>query len=301
MKKSFIVDSSYKNIRIDKWIRNNLGKVPQGLIEKNLRLGKIKLNQKKIKSSCKLNENDTIDVFGLDFKKSINQNKTKFIPSKTIIKESESLIIENNENFIVVNKEAGIPVQGGTKSKKNLIDIFSKSKFFQDYKPYSVHRLDKDTSGVFIIAKNRETAKLFTSLFRLRRVHKTYIAICYGEIENKKGTFEQDLVRYEGKKKIIEKSKTIYRLIDKNINYSLIELNPITGRKHQLRKQLSSFGYPIYGDDKYTNNKNYNTKNKKLLLHSYMIKFILNQNKYTFKATPPEYFKNFIKSKRLKF
>ena len=301
MKKSFIVDSSYKNIRIDKWIRNNLGNVPQGLIEKNLRLGRIKLNHKKIKSSCKLNENDTIDVFGLDFKKNTNQNKTKFIPSKSIIKESESLIIENNENFIVVNKEAGIPVQGGTKSKKNLIDIFSKSKFFQDDKPYSVHRLDKDTSGVFIIAKNRETAKLFTSLFRLRRVHKTYIAICYGEIENKKGTFEQDLVRYEGKKKIIEKSKTIYRLIDKNINYSLIELNPITGRKHQLRKQLSSFGYPIYGDDKYTNNKNYNTKNKKLLLHSYMIKFILNQNKYTFKATPPKYFKNFIKSKRLKF
>ena len=69
MKKSFIVDSSYKNIRIDKWIRNNLGNVPQGLIEKNLRLGIIKLNHKKIKSSCKLNENDTIDVFGLDFKK----------------------------------------------------------------------------------------------------------------------------------------------------------------------------------------------------------------------------------------
>ena len=130
MKKSFIVDSSYKNIRIDKWIRNNLGKVPQGLIEKNLRLGKIKLNQKKIKSSCKLNENDTIDVFGLDFKKNTNQNKTKFIPSKSIIKESESLIIENNENFIVVNKEAGIPVQGGTKSKKNIIDILRSTREF---------------------------------------------------------------------------------------------------------------------------------------------------------------------------
>ena len=126
MKKSFIVDSSYKNIRIDKWIRNNLGNVPQGLIEKNLRLGRIKLNHKKIKSSCKLNENDTIDVFGLDFKKSINQNKTKFIPSKSIIKESESLIIENNDNFIVVNKEAGIPVQGGTKSKKKSNRYFFK-------------------------------------------------------------------------------------------------------------------------------------------------------------------------------
>ena len=136
-------------------------------------------------------------------------------------------------------------------------------------------------------------------MFRLRRVHKTYIAICYGEIENKKGTFEQDLVRYEGKKKIIEKSKTIYRLIDKNINYSLIELNPIT--ENTNLENNYPLCYPIYGDYKYNNNKNYKTKNKKLLLHSYMIKFILNQKKYTFKATPPEYFKNFIKSKRLKF
>ena len=301
MRKSFIVDSSYTNIRIDKWIRNNLGKVPQSLIEKNLRLGKIKLNKKKIKSSHKLNKNDSIEIFDIKFNINVNYKKEKFIPTKTIIKESENLIIENNDNFIVVNKEAGIPVQGGTKSKKNLIDIFSNSNFFENDKPYSVHRLDKDTSGVFIIAKNRETAKLLTSLFRLRRVHKTYVAVCYGEIDKQKGLLDYDLVRYEGKKKIIEKSKTIYRVIDKNINYTLIELNPITGRKHQLRKQLSMFGHPIYGDDKYVNNKNLKTKKKNLLLHSYKIKFIVNGNKYTFKATPPDYFINFIKLKKLKF
>ena len=301
MKKSFIVDSSYHNIRIDKWIRNNLGKVPQGLIEKNLRFGKIKLNKKKVKSSHKLNKDDLIDVFDINFKQIFTQKKEKYLPNKIILKESESLIIENNDDFVVVNKEAGIPVQGGTKSKKNLIDIFSKSKYFEDTKPYSVHRLDKDTSGVFIIAKNRETAKLFTSLFRLRRIHKTYLAICYGDVLSKKGSLNYDLVRYEGKKKIIEKSQTTYKLIDKNLNYSLLELNPITGRKHQLRKQLSLFGHPIYGDDKYVNNKLYSTKNKKLLLHSYKIKFILNNNKYTFKATPPDYFNNFIKLKKLSF
>ena len=301
MKKSFIVDSSYHNIRIDKWIRNNLGKVPQGLIEKNLRFGKIKLNKKKVKSSHKLNQDDLIDVFDINFKQIFTQKKEKYLPNKIILKESESLIIENNDDFIVVNKEAGIPVQGGTRSKKNLIDIFSKSKYFEDTKPYSVHRLDKDTSGVFIIAKNRETAKLFTSLFRLRRIHKTYLAICYGDVLSKKGSLNYDLVRYEGKKKIIEKSQTTYKLIDKNLNYSLLELNPITGRKHQLRKQLSLFGHPIYGDDKYVNNKLYNTKNKKLLLHSYKIKFILNNNKYTFKAIPPDYFNNFIKLKKLSF
>ena len=70
------------------------------------------------------------------------------------------MIIDNNENFIVLNKSAGISVQGGTKSKKNLVDIFAKSKIFEGSKPFSVHRLDKDTSGVFIIAKNREISSI---------------------------------------------------------------------------------------------------------------------------------------------
>ena len=301
MKKSYTVDSSYEGIRIDKWIRNNLGKVPQGLIEKKLRIGKIKLNNKKIKSSTKLNLNDIINIYDVKFEEKIIQKKIKFKPSNEIIKENEDLIIDDNKDFIVVNKESGIAVQGGTKSKKNLIDIFSKSKVFENTKPYSVHRLDKDTSGVFIIAKNRNTAKLFTSLFRLRKIHKTYLAICYGELDTEKGTFDHDLVRYEGNKTIIEKSKTIYKVIDKNSKCTLLEMNPITGRKHQLRKQLSLIGHPVYGDDKYTFEKKLKTKNKELMLHSYKIKFIIDNKKHTYKALLPDYFKKLIKTKRLKF
>ncbi len=301
MNKTYIVDATYEGIRIDKWIRNKLGKVPQALIEKNLRIGKIKLNKKKIKSSTKLITNDIISTFDLNFKINIIQKKLKFNPSNEIIKENENLIIDNNENFIVINKESGISVQGGTKSKKNLIDIFSKSSIFQDTKPYSVHRLDKDTSGVFIIAKNRDTAKLLTTLFRLRKIHKTYLAICYGELSSDKGIFDHNLVRYEGSKKIIEKSKTLYKVLDKNSNCSLLEMNPVTGRKHQLRKQLSIIGHPIYGDDKYNSNIKLKTKNKELMLHSYMIKFIINDKKYTYKALLPKYFRKLIKTKRLKF
>ena len=91
-----------------------------------------------------------------------------------------------------------------------MIDIFSKSSVFKNTKPYSVHRLDKDTSGVFIIAKNRETAQLLTSLFRLRKVHKTYLAICHGEIE-KSGELNDDLIRYEKGRKIIENAKTLIK------------------------------------------------------------------------------------------
>ena len=301
MKKSYIVDSSYEDVRIDKWIRNILGKVPQGLIEKSLRIGKIKLNNKKIKSSTKLNSKDIINVYDIKFDKKVSKNDHKFKPSNEIIKENEDLIIDNNQDFIVVNKESGIAVQGGTKSKKNLIDIFANSKIFENSKPYSVHRLDKDTSGVFIIAKNRDTAKLFTSLFRLRKIHKTYLAICYGELELDKGIFDHDLVRYEGNKKITEKSKTIYKVLDKNSSCSLLEMNPITGRKHQLRKQLSLIGHPIYGDDKYTFEKSLKTKNKNLMLHSYKIKFIINNKKHTYKALLPSYFKKLIKTKRLNF
>ena len=271
MKKSYNVDSTFNDMRVDRWIRKNLGKIPQGLIEKNLRNGNIELNK-----------------------------SPKFQPSKDIIKANEDLVIDNNEDFIVLNKSSGISVQGGTKSKKNLVDIFSKSKIFQNSKPFSVHRLDKDTSGVFLIAKHRQSAQLLTSLFRLRKVHKTYLAICHGEIAKDHGEWKNNLIRYEKNKPIIEKAITIYKVLDKNSNCSLVEMKPITGRKHQLRKQLNLIGNPIYGDKKYSLNYTDKAINKNLMLHSYQIKFMIKEKKYTYTALLPEYFRKLLSTKRLK-
>ena len=269
--------------------------------EKYLRAGKIKLNKKKIKSSQKINTNDVVDLFNIDFKETIVQKKIKFEPSKEIIKSNEDQIIDNNDSFIVLNKASGIAVQGGTKSKKNLVDIFAKSEIFQGTKPYSVHRLDKDTSGVFIMAKHREAAQLLTSLFRLRKVHKTYLAICHGELDKNSGEWSDDLIRYDGEKKIIEKAKTLFRVIDKNSEASLVELKPITGRKHQLRKQLYAVGQPIFGDVKYKLSNSFKGINKNLMLHSYQIKFIAKDIKHTYTALLPDYFKKLLKTKRLRF
>ena len=301
MKKFFIVDSTYNDMRIDRWLRHSLGKIPQGLIEKSLRSGKIKLNKKKIKSSYKIKTNDKIEIFNFDFEEKVLKNKIRFKPTKEIIKSNENLIIENNENFIVLNKSSGISVQGGTKSKKNLVDIFAKSEIFKDSKPYSVHRLDKDTSGVFIIAKKRESAQLLTSLFRLRKVHKTYLAICHGELQKNYGEWNDHLIRYDGDKKIIEKAKTIFKVIDKNSEASLVELKPITGRKHQLRKQLYSLGQPIFGDTKYKLSNSNKGINKNLMLHSYQIRFMINDIKHTYTALIPDYFRKLLKAKRLNF
>ena len=301
MIKTFTVESTCNDMRIDRWLRNKLGKIPQGFIEKNLRSGKIKINKKKVKSSSKIKTDDIIYLFDLNYKESPVESKIKFSPSNEIIKENENLIIDNNDNFIVLNKSSGISVQGGTKSKKNLVDIFAKSEIFQGTKPYSVHRLDKDTSGVFIMAKTRESAQLLTSLFRLRKVHKTYLAICHGELNKDTGEWNDDLIRYDGEKKIIEKAKTIYKVLDKNSEASLVELKPITGRKHQLRKQLYALGQPIFGDIKYKLSNSSRGLNKNLMLHSYQIKFIINDIKHTYTALLPDYFRKLLKIKRLRF
>ena len=301
MKKSYTVDSTCNDMRIDRWTRLKIGKIPQGLIEKYLRSGKIKINKKKIKSSTKVKTNDIVNFFNLEFKETIIQKKIKFEPSKEIIKSNEDQIIDNNENFVVLNKSSGISVQGGTKSKKNLVDIFAKSEIFQGTKPYSVHRLDKDTSGVFIMAKTRESAQLLTSLFRLRKVHKTYLAICHGELNTDAGEWNDDLIRYDGDKKIVEKAKTIFKVLDKNSEASLVELKPITGRKHQLRKQLYALGQPIFGDIKYKLSNSSRGLNKNLMLHSYQIKFIIDDVKHTYTALLPDYFRKLLKTKRLRF
>ena len=301
MKKTYCVEETLSDMRIDRWLRNKFGRIPQGLIERNLRNGKIKLNKKKVKSSFKVKTNDKIYLFNFVYKDNLIKDKIKFKPSNTIIKENENLIIDNNDDFIIINKKSGISVQGGTRSKKNLVDIFANSKYFNDTKPFSVHRLDKDTSGVFILAKNRKSAQLLTSLFRLRKVHKIYLAICNGEINKDKGTWKNDLIRYEGKKKIIESAVTLFKVLDKNSNSSLVEMKPITGRKHQLRKQLFMLGHSILGDKKYNYIKDNKIKNKNLMLHSYEIKFMINNYKYTYKASLPDYFKKILKSKKLNF
>ena len=170
------------------------------------------------------------------------------------------------------------------------------TKYFENTKPYIVHRIDKETSGILIIAKNRKFAQLFTSLFRIRKIHKTYLAIVYGKVNNSTKTMRDDLIYYENKNKIIQKAISNLKVIKSNEEYSYVELNPITGRKHQLRKQLLNIGNPIIGDDKYFLNNRKKIKIKNLMLHAYKIKFMINNIQYNFKAKYNIFFENFLKN-----
>ncbi len=299
MQKSYVVSKDYINSRFDKWFKANIIDLPQSLIEKMIRLKKIRINKKKTKSSYRLKNGDVIDIYDLNkFKPSEKRKILKYKPSQSETNNYDDYILENNENFIVINKPSGIPVQAGTKAFRNLTDILKNTKYFND-KPYIVHRLDKETSGVLLVAKNREYAQLFTSLFRIRKIHKTYLALVYGKVKNKKLILKDDLILFEKGKKVTQKAITYLSLIKSSEDYSFIELNPITGRKHQLRKQLLNIGHPIVGDYKYFNkNKSYNYKNKTkhLLLHAYKLKFMIKDIKYNFKAKYNEVFEKFLKN-----
>ena len=297
MKKIYIIDKDFVNSRFDRWFREYIAKVPQSLIEKNIRKGNIKINKRKIKSSYKLQKNDQIALYNIAF---TNQKKNKFknhyIATKKDLIYSSKIFIENNENFVVINKPAGIAVQSGTKSKKNILDILKKTKEFEDKYPYAVHRIDKETTGVLIVAKNKKYAQLFTSLFRIRKIHKTYLCIAVGELKENKGTFKDELSYYEGDKIIKTKAVTHFKLLDSNNNYSLIKLNPETGRKHQLRKQLLIHGCPVLGDEKYRTSV-IKQKGNRLMLHAHKINFSIAGLRYNFSAELPESFKNTLKEK----
>ena len=223
-----------------------------------------------------------------------------YIPTKKEIFTSSKFFVENNENFAVINKPTGISVQSGTKSLKNILDILASTKEFEGSFPYSVHRLDKETTGVLIVAKNRKYAQLFTSLFRIRKIHKTYLGIVIGDMKNEKGTLRDELIYYEGKKQVKSIAITHYKVLDSKSNHSLLKLSPETGRKHQIRKQLLIQGNPILGDAKYRLSKNFHNKKGFLMLHAYKINFSINGVKYNFSAEPPLIFTKTLKEKYLK-
>ena len=299
MPQTYIVEEDYHNTRFDKWFKAKIINLPQSLVEKIIRLHKVKINKKKIKSSYRVQLGDVVEVYNIsNFKSKDKEKIIKYKASRKEINTYADYVIENNENFIVLNKPSGISVQSGTKSFKNIIDILKSTKYFKNYKPYIVHRLDKETSGVLIVAKTREYAQLFTSLFRIRKIHKTYIALTYGKINKPKNILKDDLVTYEKNKKIVQKAISNLKVLKTSDYYSYVQLNPITGRKHQLRKQLYKLGYPIIGDNKYFINKIDNERKKRtssLLLHAYKIKFMINNIQYNFKAKYNQEFEEFLK------
>jgi 23S rRNA pseudouridine955/2504/2580 synthase len=296
----FKIKEDFENIRFDKWFKKKVMALPQSLIERMLRKGKILVNGKKVKSSYKIQMNDEIKVFAdIDNDEKIIKKKFSYSPSKKDYELIKNNILFENDYYLVLNKPYNLAVQSGTKTGKNIFDILKNYSETEYPTPYLVHRLDAETTGILIISKTHKSAKFFSDLFKSQTIKKSYLALVDGVLNDKIGTLRNELSYIENNKEKIYLSTTNYKVVSESSDYSLLLLNPDTGRKHQLRRQLSFIKHPILGEKKYTNKALNKSKELHLMLHAYEVEFLINSKKIIHNAEPPLHFKSFCKEKGL--
>jgi 23S rRNA pseudouridine1911/1915/1917 synthase len=288
-------------------------------ITRNIRAGKVLVNGKEIKPGYVLRSNDIII-----YKQLTTDHKLLKNPNLKI------QIIYQDENIIVVDKPAGIAVHPSKSSENNTLVNWLIAKFpevkevidspshmrdiYQVYttdpklRPGIVHRLDKNTSGVMVIARNLKSFEELKKLFKEHKVEKKYLALVYGILENKKSVIEKPIARAGNYKKQtiagrktktkIREAVTEYEVLKEFNNYSLLKVIPKTGRMHQIRVHLFSIGHPVAGDKLYKLKKNsrLSIEIPRQMLHAEQIKFKLFGKKYFFSAPMPKDFQETQKS-----
>jgi 23S rRNA pseudouridine955/2504/2580 synthase len=296
----FKIEEDFENIRLDKWFKKKVKPLPQSLIERTLRKGKILVNGKKVKSSYKIQINDEIKIYAdIDNDDKIIKKKFSYLPSKKDYELIKNNILFENEHYFVLNKPYNLAVQSGTKTGKNIFDILKNYSETEYPAPHLVHRLDAETTGILIISKTHKSAKFFSEAFKNQTINKSYLALVDGVLENKNGTLKNELNYIENNKEKVHLSITNYRVISETRDLSLLLLNPETGRKHQLRRQLSFIKHPILGEKKYTNKGLNKSKELHLMLHAYKVEFLINSKKTVHQAEPSLYFQSFCKEKKI--
>jgi|TARA_B110001454_G_scaffold213570_1_gene231972 23S rRNA pseudouridine955/2504/2580 synthase len=283
-----LISEQFDDVRIDNFLTKEFS-LPKNLIYKELRKGRIKVNKKKKIYSYRLKKGDEIVIYG-NYEQTIKD--TKSINENYIERFKDSIIFED-EKFIVINKWPGISSQSGSGVTISIDDIASQIKY-NGKRLHLVHRLDKDTSGLMILALDIKTSRFFLELFTNHQIKKTYYAIVQSNKNlSGKGKIKTPIVDKDQE----FQAETDYKVI-KNINNNLyfIRLNPKTGRKHQLRIHCTKNNFPILGDKKYYIKELKNKKNEKnLFLHAGEIEFInYDKSLVKFKADLPKHFQKYI-------
>ena len=289
--KKLTINHDNSERRIDNYLLSLYKNVPKSKIYNIIRRGEVRVNSKRIKPSYKLKIDDLVRIPPyLDGPLTHN----KKISSYLIEKHTTKIIYEDN-NYIVTNKNNDIAVHAGSKNGIGLIDIF-RLKFGNHIE--LCHRLDKQTSGCLVLAKNKKSVKYFSNLLSTNDTKKTYIAILQGKFKDKK-IIENEI--YKNNILKLKKSKTIFKLVRQLKNTSIVNVDLHTGRTHQIRIHASQINHPIlfdkkYGDKMFDNSINLNFK-KTLALHSKSISF-KDQNSKIIKASAsyPDEFKKLIKA-----
>lgn len=295
-------------MRLDRYLKLIKPSMNQSIIEKLLRKKYIKLNNLKAKSNTRVKNGDIINFYlSIDneitenFKKSAYSEKAKILSDRIL---NEYKIFED-DNILVINKPSGIASQGGSGIKISIDDALSyinllQEKTLLDDAYRLVHRLDRETSGVFVIAKKRHSATLLAKGFENREISKVYIAVLSAKLK-KTSSIDTVYLKKNLETKIqnivnqseqgSEESITEYNVVFQDEKYSFVIFKPKTGRMHQIRAFAKYLNAPILGDNKYGGDNSY-----KLFLHSFSIDLskIKNMPQEKIVAEIPQFFSEFL-------
>ena len=256
--------------RLDRWFRSKFPHVPQGRIEKMCRKGEIRVDGGRVKGSTRIEVGQQVRIPPLPEQAAPPPVKTKV--SAADAKMIRDCVIYKDDDVIALNKPAGLPTQGGSGQGDRHVDGLGEALMFDlDERPRLVHRLDKDTSGVLLLARNREAAKALTASMRHRETRKIYWAVVAGVPHPYLGEIKYGLVKAggrgrggEGEKMVAvhprdmddtpgaKRAHTLYATLFRVASRAAwVAMEPITGRTHQLRAHMAEIGHPIIGDGKY--------------------------------------------------
>ena len=281
-------------IRLNRWFLREYPSLSLSRLQKLLRTKQIKVDGKKAETSTRLLAGQELRLPPLDNEKAAPDNT---VLSAKDIEYITSMVIFKDKNIIVLNKPSGLAVQGGTNTTRHVDGLLDALKFENSERPKLVHRIDKDTSGLLLLARNRQYADILTKAFREHTLQKTYLALVRGCPVKKSGTIDFPLEKVGERMEVVDdgqKALTEIKVLD-NVGkkYALVEAKPLTGRTHQIRVHLESIGTPILGDDKYYGAERLRLKDvaDKLYLHAYEIDLSAVYGKKTIiRAALPQHF-----------
>ena len=303
-------------IKLNVWMKKNYPSLTLSHLQKLCRTGQIRVNGKRVSYNVALLQNDEIKLppFIEEYKDqptTIVKHNTKY--SQNDIDDILKTIIYVDDEIIVLNKPAGLSTQGGTGITKHIDTLINIALPQYNNNLRLTHRIDKETSCILVIAKNYESALKITTMFKEKKIHKTYLALVYGNFDDKKksGTIKIPIAMENDENEADSKNQkntnnlksaiTNYKVLDEAFNMlSLMELSPLTGRRHQLRIHMKEVGHPIIGDFKYGNSNQFSTLKdsfeidipRNLYLHAYKIEI---EGKPVIKANMPSHFEKICK------
>jgi 23S rRNA pseudouridine955/2504/2580 synthase len=263
MNQQFEVLETEADTRLDRYLRRQVEGLTQGMIQKFLRTGKIRVNGAKVEANARLQAGDTVVVPEITPPKEMPKVRQVMVMDAHAVRDLEASILYRDESVIVLNKPAGLASQGGSGITVHLDGMLDALRFDGAERPKLVHRLDRDTSGVLLLARGVKPASRLAAAFRGRDVEKTYWALLWGVPDVLEGRIDLPLARVEvggmsrsepaGRKdEDALKAVTEYKILDyAGKKFSWAQLDPQTGRMHQLRAHMLALGTPILGDAAY--------------------------------------------------